>query len=159
MGSPFTKTGTISVAVDGDRRLEDVMARVLAALQQQKARDLKVTSNTIVFRGRPLRWVTGWNVLSAISSGEIIFAESVGTITLNYRLSWLGLFLLTTGIATAAVALSRDVNLRFVLPLAWLFSLFLTYTKVGAGFREFLSRAAGGLSTNDVRIGDPFPDY
>lgn len=78
---------------------------------------------------------------------------------LSYRLSWLRLFLLTTGIATAVVALSRDVYLRFVLPPVWLFSLFMTYTQVGTGFQEFLSRAAGVPSTNDVRIGDPFPDY
>ncbi len=134
------------------------MASVVEALRQQKALSLRATGGAITFRGGILRAVTDWNVLRPISSGEIVFSQVGDTVTLTYRVSWLGLFIVTTAVASGAIAISRDPNLLFILPVAWLFLFFGTYTSVAAGFREFLEHAAGAPTTT-TRIGDPFPDY
>ena len=134
------------------------MERVLDALRHEKALDLRATSHAITFRGGMLRAVTDWNVLRPISSGEIVFGQAGQTVTLTYRVSWLSLFMITTGVASLAIALSGDPQLAWIFPVGWLCLLFIAYTRVSAGFREFLAQAAGAPATRPS-IGDPFPDY
>jgi hypothetical protein len=159
MRSPFSKSGTIQVANGPGREIGAIMASVMEALQRQKALDLRSTSDSITFRGGLFRGVTDWNVLRPISSGQIVFAHTEDTVTMTYRVSWFGLFIITTATVSVAVAFSGDRQVAFILPLAWLFLLFIAYTRVALGFREFLARAAGVPPTNHTSIGDPFSDY
>lgn len=158
MRSPFRKTGTIKVEVATDKGLDEVMKRVEQALHRATAEQVRVNSNAITFRGGPLRAVSNWNVLRPISSGEIHFDQSGNTVTICYRVSWLGLFIVFTGIFGALLSLNDDPKLFFILPAAWVAFLVLTYLEIAIRFHEFLARAANPQMTV-ARLGDPFPDY
>lgn len=158
MRSPLRKYGTIKFEVATGTGLDEVVKSVEEALHRASAAPLRVTPNTITFRGGYLRPVTNWNVLLPISSGEIHFDRSGSTITIDYGVSWISQFVIVAAILSALVAVSGDRMLFFILPIGWLFMLVLTYTELSTRFPRFLAYAAGA-PIRSVRLGDAFPDY
>ena len=160
--SLLTSSGTITVDTPPDGGIAAVMQKVEEALRHAKATRLRVTSDSITFRGGPFRGVTNWNILLPISSGELRFTRCDRAVLVHYHISWLGLSLVTVALVTIALIFSGFGSaLALLIPFAWLFYLLGDYTIAVDGFPQFLASAAGGRSSRPVSppIGSPFGDY
>ena len=154
MRSLFSSSGTVSVS---GRQASEVLVQVTNALREKHAADLHATNDALRFRGSLASFFSSWSILQPISSGEIQFIQDGDTVTARYRVSWLAQFIIFTGVASIAIVFSHDSRATVLLPLAWIFLFWITYTRVRA-FRDFLAHAAGA-TPNKPLLGDPFPDY
>lgn len=162
MRSPLTTSGTIrveSLPVDG---VTGIVAKVESALRRVRAARLRVSGDTITFRGGIFRAVTSWNILGPISFGEIQFVPTDRAVLIHYRISWLGLFLLTTAMVSVFVFTVRDPvrsGAIFVIPFMWAWLFGGNYVITRVRFPRFLASAAGATLPAIQPIGSPFPDY
>jgi hypothetical protein len=162
MRSPLITSGTIRVDTLPDDGLPGLIARVEQALRRVRAARLQVSGDTISFRGGFFRAVTNWNILVPISSGEIHFSRIDGSVLVRYRISFLGLFLMTTGLVLIPLFFFGDPiqsGVIFALPFMWLWLFGANYFTTRFRFPRFLASAAGATLPATQPITGPFPDY
>ena len=131
----------------GESDLSQVVYGIDVALHRAKATSLVSDPEQIAFRGGFFRWVGSGNQLVAIGSGKLMFSERDNSIDIIYRLSFMHLFIVVTGIIAIVFVLPNalwgDLRSLAGFPLgAWLWLFGGNYVLTIFRFPRFIRTAA-----------------
>jgi hypothetical protein len=122
MPFPVSSSGSISVPADSPDSLRAVTLAIEDALCEAKAKDIRTSGETILFRAGAFRPVFGWNQLLAVSSGEIQIKQDGALIHVRYRIWFLQILILVSVIVGLLGVCIRSLPIQsFVLAWLWLF--------------------------------------
>jgi hypothetical protein len=97
MPFPFSFTNKIEVPFDANKHTPDnLLSSIVSSLKNVKARNIQNDRNRITFSGGILRLVMNWNILAAVSSGEITVEKDNDKIILNYHIKFTEMSVITT---------------------------------------------------------------
>jgi len=97
MSFPLSYANKIEVLFDAKNHApENLLRSIISSLKKVKASNIRNDQNRITFSGGILRFVMGWNILCAISSGEITFEKNNDKLSLNYHLKFTEMFVIVT---------------------------------------------------------------
>jgi len=122
---------------------EDLLRMLVQGLEKARARSVIIEESTVSFKGGMFRFVTGGNLLVAITSGRIEFKPEASRIT--YSLCFKQLVVVGTvmvGVFAALMA-ARGFSygfFRFGLPVMWLWLVGMNYLIALARFDGFMKR-------------------
>jgi hypothetical protein len=152
---PFSASGTVSVRSDAPD-VHAVMDAVEQAFGDVRASAVQRTRDSIAFRGGVFRLVTSWNILGPISSGILRFTRGDHGVDIDYRLSFVQMFIIVT-VMLAALKLgswpwgqlgTRTPWLPLFIGWCWLFGV--NYLITVFHFPAFLRTAANRAATQDA---------
>jgi hypothetical protein len=115
---------------------------------------MSTTGTRIEFKAGVFRFVGNWNLLVAIGSGEITFAEANGAVEIRYHISFVQLFVVVTVMVILLFGLlpgiswgsSQGGTPLSVLGLAWLWlfgvNYLITLFRFPAALRSALKHAS-----------------
>jgi hypothetical protein len=124
-----------------------VLRALVSQLESAKARAIRRTGNTIVFRGGPFRLVSAWNPLVAVTSGRVVVTGENRPVSMTYTISFAEIFWTSLALVLGAGLLGggSDVLTPKAIGLAgfiWLLLFGGNVLLACLRFRRLLRRAA-----------------
>jgi hypothetical protein len=158
MTFPVSITGNALLPKEASdlRTVEDVCARIESMLESAQARTITRQDGSVIFTGGLFRTVTGWNILVAISYGEIAVENTKFGMRISYFASTVEMLILTTLMLgfLAASSISHDTKgiglpsqhpFWFVV-LGWFFLFGGNYILAALRFPRWLEHGLGQTS-------------
>ncbi|MHC4439545.1 MAG: hypothetical protein ACYS3S_19485 [Planctomycetota bacterium] len=97
MSFPFTYRGILTQKKEPRVvPIEKVAENIYEGLKKVKARNITINQNSVSFSGGLLRFVSSWNILGPVSSGEIILEENNDSISIHYNLKFTEILIIVT---------------------------------------------------------------
>ncbi|MBA3028729.1 MAG: hypothetical protein FP816_07960 [Desulfobacteraceae bacterium] len=97
MSFPLSYTNKVEVFFKPERHTpENLLKSVVSSLKEVKAKNIKNDKNHITFSGGILRFVSNWNILASVSSGEITIDKNNGKLIISYHLRFTEIFIFVT---------------------------------------------------------------
>ena len=97
MSFPFTYRGILTQKKEPRVvPIEKVSENIYEGLKKVKARNITINQNSVSFSGGLLRFVSSWNILGPVSSGEIILEENNDSISIHYNLKFTEMLIIVT---------------------------------------------------------------
>jgi hypothetical protein len=143
---PISLEGSIDIPEISLRQTNDVMARLVSALERERASEVVCDGNTVRFCGgiRPGAIFSSWNVLNTVSRGTISVSSGSNALV-KYRLSFLGMFMFSTLILIAGwlvIPADKPALFRFGAPLLlWFWVFGMNYVVASLRLPAFIRKA------------------
>lgn len=135
----------INAELEGDR--DTFLKAMVEQLKAEKATSILVTGNRITFKGGLFRFVSGWNILTSVSSGYIEALPTRGGLFVTYYLSFRQLLIVATALGFVFMGdLLREKSLPIIakigIPIVTLLFLFgMNFLMTVIRFPSFIERA------------------
>lgn len=151
MPFPFSNIGSVVLK----KRLKEVSIKELGdaiqeGLQNVKARDITRNQNNFSFSGGIFRFVSNWNILVSVSSGEISIEETAEAISIHYVLKFTEMLIIASLMVVGGfgAVLWQAPNLSFVpkvmlLAVAWSWLFGMNYLITILRFPSFIRKITG----------------
>jgi len=147
MPFPFILTGWVFLDEPG-ADVETVLARLDAELDRYRASSVRREGTTIHFRAGMFRFVDSWNLLVPIDHGTVTALREPGGVTLEYRISFVHLFVVTVlivfGVMAPVLLLQQPgltpAGIVGMLTLMWLWLFGANLAISAVRFPKFLQR-------------------
>lgn len=97
MPFPFSYTSKVEVQFDNVNHTPDnLLSNIISALKKVKVRNIQADQNCVSFSGGIFRFVINWNILVAVSRGEIVVDKINDKLLLNYHLRFTEMLVIVT---------------------------------------------------------------
>jgi hypothetical protein len=141
MPFPFSSSGTIEITTHEAASLKPIVSAVENAIRDSKPTNLSVKDGVISFRAGAFRLVNGGNQLVSIGSGEIRFSQRDELVLIDYRISFVHMFIFVSLFFGLPYVFLPQAHLEFSVA-GWLWLFGGNYLLTLYRFPRFLRAAA-----------------
>ena len=141
MPFPFSSRGTIEITTHGAASLPPIVSAIENAIRDSKPTSLSVKDGVVSFRAGVFRFVNNWNQLISISSGEIRLSQRGELVLIDYRISFVQMFIIVSMMVGLIFGFVAQAPLGFVV-VGWLWLFGGNYFLTLYRFPRFLRAAA-----------------
>ncbi len=147
MPFPFSSRGTIEITTHGTASLPPIVSAIENAIRDSKPTSLSVKDGVVSFRAGVFRFVNNWNQLVSISSGEIRLSQRGELVLIDYRISFVQMFIIVSMMVGLIFGFVAQAPLGFVV-VGWLWLFGGNYFLTLYRFPRFLRAVAEKATQN-----------
>ena len=140
MPFPISSSGSISVPADSPDSLLAVTQAVEDALREAKARNIRTSGETILFRAGIFRWGVGWHPLRHVGDGELTITERSSLIIIHYHVIFVEMLIVLSVGAVLHILLPSESTYMPV-RITWVCVFIANYLVGNYRFPRFLRAA------------------